>query len=251
MIGAPAMAGTAALRMGTGLVQVAVPKSVLPFVLSITPELIGLGLTGKSLKDLRDAAKKSAAIVVGPGLGQSNESRRRAFELFRLKKPMVVDADALNMLAQLKKWPSFFQAQAVLTPHPGEMKRLIGLLGKSQVPTDDSGRLRLAVDTAKAFNQVLVLKGSKTVVTDGVRSYVNHTGDSSLAKAGTGDVLSGMIGTLLGQKMDGFDAACLAVHLHGRAGELAGKKYGIRSVLAHEVILSLASAIEEYTSRKK
>jgi hydroxyethylthiazole kinase-like uncharacterized protein yjeF len=164
---------------------------------------------------------------------------------------MVVDADALNLLSKLKKWPPFFHGKAVLTPHPGEMARLIKLIGKTKVPTDDEGRLKLAVETANAFQQVLVLKGNKTVVTNGVKTYVNSTGDSSLAKAGTGDVLSGMIGALLAQKMERFEASCLAVYLHGRAGELAGKKVGKRSVLAHEVIQSLPDAIVDYETRQK
>jgi NAD(P)H-hydrate epimerase len=94
-----------------------------------------------------------------------------------------------------------------------------------------------------------VLKGGRTVVTDGQRVYVNHTGDSSLSKAGTGDVLSGMIGTLLAQEMSGFDAACAAVYLHGRAGEIAGERLGRRCVLAHDVIDAIPQAVGEYERR--
>lgn len=246
MIGAPVMAGTAALRMGAGLVQIAVPRSILAAAISITPELIGLGLGKESGKNrLLEAAKNASAIVIGPGLGQSAESERRLLALVRLEKPMVVDADGLNMLAARKRWPGFFKAHAVLTPHPGEMARLGKLIGRSEVPSDEAGRIEIATAAAQAFGQVVVLKGQRTVVTDGSRVYLNQTGDSSLSKAGTGDVLSGMIGTLLAQKMDGFDAACLATHLHGRAGELAGKELGMRCVLALEVIDHLPEAISE------
>jgi ADP-dependent NAD(P)H-hydrate dehydratase len=245
MIGAPVLAGTAALRLGSGLVEIALPKSVLATAISITPELIGLAL-GASAKSrqLTEASQKAGAIVLGPGLGQSPVAAARVKEMIELDKPMVIDADALNILAKGRKWPAM-KAKAVLTPHPGEMKRLVGLLGKKDVPSDDPGRLEIAAQTAKAFNVVLVLKGHRTVVSDGTRAYVNHTGDSSLAKGGSGDVLSGMLGCLLGQKMDRFDAACLAVHLHGRAGEIAGQKLGRRSVLSRDVIEAISSAVGE------
>jgi NAD(P)H-hydrate epimerase len=167
------------------------------------------------------------------------------FCLLRLRKPLVVDADALNLLSAMKKWPGFFKAPAVLTPHPGEMRRLARFLGRSQLPADDQGRVRIATKAAKMFAQVVVLKGERTVVTDGRRVYVNHTGNSSLSKAGTGDVLSGMIGTLLAQGMARFEAAVLGVHLHGRAGELAGEKLGMRCVLARDVIDAIPAVINE------
>jgi NAD(P)H-hydrate epimerase len=248
MIGAPVLAGTSALRMGAGLVQIAVPRSILQYCLSITPELIGLGLGKAAGKDqLLDAGEKADAIVIGPGLGQTPEAGGRLTRLIRLDKPMVVDADGLNLLAKEKKWPSYFKARAVLTPHPGEMKRLARLVGGgADVPDDDEGRIKIAARAAESFGQVVVLKGSRTVVTDGRRVYVNRTGNSALSKAGTGDVLSGMLGTLLGQGVDRFDAAAIAVYLHGRAGELAGEKFGLRCVLAREVVDALPRAIEEY-----
>jgi len=250
MIGAPALAGRAALKMGAGLVEIAVPRSILAAALMITPELIGLGLGKAAGKDeLLKAGEKADAIVIGPGLGVTPESLARLQRLVRLDKPMVVDADGLNLIAKQKRWPSYFRAAAVLTPHPGEMKRLAGLLGRSEVPSDDGGRIDIATAAAKTFGQVVVLKGNRTVVTDGQHVYVNHTGDSSLSKAGTGDVLSGMTGALLGQSMERFDAACAAVYLHGRAGEVAGQRLGRRCVLAHDVIEALPEAIAEYEQR--
>jgi len=254
MIGAPVLAGTSALRMGAGLVQVAVPRAILPYALSITPELIGLGLGKSAGKDeLLEAGQKADAIVIGPGLGRTPEAMGRLTRLVRLEKPMVVDADGLNLLSDQKRWPTYFKARAVLTPHPGEMARLGKLLGRSpeeKVPADEEGRIALAAQAAVAFGQVVVLKGNRTVVTDGRRVYVNSTGDSSLSKAGTGDVLTGVLGTLLAQEMDRFDAACLAVYLHGRAGEIAGAKLGRRSVLAREVADALPEAIAEHEKRQ-
>jgi NAD(P)H-hydrate epimerase len=238
MIGAPALAATAALRMGSGLVQIAVTETILAAALTIIPEAIGLALGSKAdLSRLLEAAGRADVIVVGPGLGQSPIVAQRIKALLNLDKPFVVDADALNYLATVKRWPKF---SGVLTPHPGEMRRLTG----KPVPTDDAGRIDLATKTAGQFAKVLVLKGHRTVVTDGRRVYVNKTGDSSLSKAGAGDVLSGMLASLIGQGMDLFGAACLAVHLHGKAGEIAGKRLGRRCVLARDVIDSIATQIK-------
>src|SRR3954471_3272777 len=116
MIGAPALAATSALRMGAGLVQIAVPRSILSACLSITPELIGLGLGKAAGKDqLLEAGEKADAIVIGPGLGRTPEAMARLQRLIRLEKPMVIDADGLNLLADLKTWPKYFKASAVLT----------------------------------------------------------------------------------------------------------------------------------------
>lgn len=248
MIGAPVLAGTAALRMGSGLVQVAMPRTILAAGLSITPELIGLPLSGSSPKDLIAAAELSDALVIGPGIGTQSQAKSRLMRLIRLNKPAVIDADALNLLAREKKWPASFKLKAVLTPHPGEMKRLAHLLKRREVPADNNGRIDIAVAAARAFRQIVVLKGHHSIVTDGEKVFINRTGDSSLSKAGTGDVLSGMIGTLLGQKMNPFDAACAAVWIHGKAGELAGRRLGLRSVLASDVIESLPEAIRLYES---
>lgn len=250
MIGAPAFAAAAALRTGAGLVQIAVPRAILAASLSITPESIGLGLGKAAGKDkLLEAGEKADAIVVGPGLGRTPEAMGRLTRLVRLEKPMVVDADGLNLLADQKKWPSYFKAKAVLTPHPGEMARLGKLIGRTDVPNDDEGRIDIAREAAEAFGQVVVLKGNRTVVTDARRVYVNHTGNSALSKGGTGDVLCGILGTLLAQELDPFDAAALAVYLHGRAGELAGERLGLRSVLARDVIDAIPAALAEHERR--
>jgi len=246
MIGAPVMAGAAALRIGSGLVQIAMPGPVLAAALSVVPELIGLSLDESvvSTRKLLEAAEKADVLAIGPGLGQSKSIGKRLDALFRLDKPMVVDADALNYLASLHTWPKYFAARAVLTPHPGEMKRLAKLIGRDTVPEDEKGRIAIAAEAAKAFGQVILLKGHRTIVTDSRKVYINHTGDSSLSKAGAGDVLSGILASLIGQKMDLFDAACLAAHLHGKAGEMAGKRLGRRSVLARDVIDAISAVIK-------
>jgi hydroxyethylthiazole kinase-like uncharacterized protein yjeF len=261
MIGAPVLAGMAALRMGSGLVSVAMPRSVLAAGLSVCPELIGLGLASNrpDVERLADAAEKADAVLVGPGIGTGELTKARLKALVGIRnKPIVVDADALNILATLKHWPeATFRATAVLTPHPGEMKRLMQLMdvrseereaSSEQLGTDEGYRIEVATRAASEFGHVVVLKGHRTVVSDGRRVYVNSTGDSSLSKAGTGDVLSGVIGCLLGQKMKPFDAACLGVWIHGRAGELAGARMGRRAVLARDVVEALPQAVRELES---
>ena len=251
VIGAPVLAGTAAYRAGAGYVTAAMPGSVLAAALSVTPEIVGLGVGGAGDRDrMVGAARKADAVIVGPGLGQRSGAGDLLDGLIALaRNPTVVDADGLNLLASRDAWPESFAATAVLTPHPGEMMRLGKLLGRDpaeRVPEDDDGRVDLAARASSAFGQVVVLKGERTVVTDGDRVYVNDTGDSTLAKAGSGDVLSGVIGAFLAQAIDPFDAACLAVRLHGRAGELAGEAMGRRSPLARDVIDHLAPAMREH-----
>ena len=229
---ASVMAGTAALRTGAGLVQIAVPRTILTAALSITPELIGIGLgKGVGKDELLEAAQKADAIVIGPGMGQSVEAEGRLTRLVRLDKAMAVDADGLNLLAKGKTWPAFFRATGVLTPHPGEMAHLAKLFGRTEVPKDQQGRIDVAMQAAQTFKQTIVLKGQGTVVTDGARVYINATGDSSLSKAGTGDVLSGIIGTLLRRKCPRSTPRAPPSG-YGRAGEIAGRRLGRRCVLA-------------------
>lgn len=246
MVGAPVLAGTAALRMGAGLVQLAMPQGILAAALSVTPELIGLPLSAGNLRELVKAAALADALVLGPGMGTDAAAKTRVMGLIKLDQSTVIDADALNILANQKRWPGSFAAKAVLTPHPGEMRRLARLLKRSEVPADDDGRMEIAIQAAAAFKQIVVLKGHRSVVSDGDQVYVNRTGDSSLSKAGSGDVLSGVIGALLSQGMGRFEAACAGVWLHGRAGEIAGRKLGRRAVLARDVIDAIPEAIRGY-----
>ena len=261
IVGAPAMAGTAAYRAGAGYVTVAMPRATLSAALTVTPELVGLPVGEPSDKEkLMEAAGKADVVAVGPGLGQQAAAGEMLRDLYRLNgKAMVVDADGLNLLAKNETWPDDFAARAVLTPHPGEMKRLGKLIGRSSVPEDEPGRIAVAAEAARAFGQVVVLKGHRTVVADagGGKIYVNHTGDSSLSKAGSGDILTGIIASLLaqtgadGKPMDPFDAARLGVHLHGIAGELAGKAVGKRSVLSRDVIDHIAAAFQSYEAKRE
>ena len=245
MIGAPAFAGAAAFRSGAGLVQIATPKAVLALSLTVEPELIGLSLPATK-KKWDDATGKADAIVIGPGMGQLPEAKKLIDAVLRLDKPVVVDADGLNILSAQKRWPTKVKARCVLTPHPGEMKRLGKLFGKPEQQQTAEDRLDTATRAAQAFGQVVVLKGAKTVVADADRYYINTTGDTSLSKAGTGDILTGICATLLAQQFDPFDAACSAVWIHGKAGEIAGQRLTPRSTTARDIIASIGEAFVAY-----
>lgn len=246
MIGAPVLAGSSAFRSGAGLVQVAVPKSILTQVLTIEPELIGLGLP-TTAKKWQQAVEQADAIVIGPGMGQSPEAGKLLRSVLKLhEKPVVIDADALNLLAAGKQWPGGIRARCVLTPHPGEMKRLARLFGQTELSQTLEDRSETAIRAATSFGQVVVLKGHQTIVTDAKKYYVNNTGDSTLSKAGTGDILTGICATLLAQGLDPFDAACISVWVHGKAGEIAGQRFGPRSAMAREILGCIGQGFDEY-----
>lgn len=251
MFGAAVLAATAALRAGSGLVQVAVPRAVLAHAIAITPELIGLPLDEEESTDapaLERAIASADAIVVGPGMGRSPASARRLRRLLESGRPGVLDADALNLLAEAKvSWVKHLRGSFVLTPHPGEMARLLAMLDQPpRVPDDHAGRRAAAERVARTLGQVVLLKGHRTVIADGTRWVVSRTGDSTLSKAGAGDVLSGVIGSLIGQKMGLFESAVAGAWIHGTAGELAGDTFGRRGALARDVALLIPEAVRRY-----
>lgn len=249
MIGAPMLAARSAYRAGCGLVTVAMPQSVLAAALSILPEAIGLGLHGDDgdVLLLEERIEKADAIVVGPGLGTAPAADALLDTILAKKKPVLLDADALNLLARRSEWPEH-AANLVLTPHPGEMKRLLRHLDRDEVPSDDDGRTDVAHAAATVWKTVVVLKGKRTVIADRSRVRVNKTGDQTLAKAGTGDVLSGLIGSLMAQGMSPFNAACCGVHYHGKAGERAGLSSSTRSALASGIADALAEVLNDKPS---
>ncbi|HEX8339507.1 MAG TPA: NAD(P)H-hydrate dehydratase [Tepidisphaeraceae bacterium] len=247
MIGAPAFAAAAAYRSGAGYVQIATAEAVLLSVLGHAPEAVGLALPAGD-DEWNDAIDKASAVAVGPGLGQLTSGNAVVDKVLAADKPSVLDADALNLLSARDRWPAGVRARCVLTPHPGEMKRLGKLFGKTEQSPATDDRIDTAVRAAAAFGAVVALKGEDTVVTDGRRVYVNRTGDSTLSKAGTGDVLSGITAALLGQAVEPFAAACVAVWVHGKAGELAGAALGPRSATARDVIAHIGPAFEAYAA---
>jgi NAD(P)H-hydrate epimerase len=251
MSGAAALAGRAALRAGAGLVRVATPKSILPIVASIEPSFTTIPLAeddagriaADAVNTILNLIPDNDCIAFGPGVGISqgvSSVLQRLLEQKGLR--LIVDADGLNNLSKVNDWPDRTKADVVLTPHPGEMRRLWAELFREPIPAD---RRKQAMQFANKTKAVVALKGAGTVVTDGVKIYINKTGNPGMATGGTGDVLTGIITALAGQGLNSFDAAVLGVYIHGLAGDLAVKKTGQVSLIATDIIESLGEAFKK------
>lgn len=256
MAGAAGLAGLAALRSGAGLVAVATPGSVQNVVASYSPCYTTVPLVEDeegivdfaNVVDLAGAGERFDAWAIGPGLGQSAGAAELVAQLYRsVPRPMVVDADGLNgMVAALERNPQALNYPAgprVLTPHPGEFARLTG-----QPPSGDTAeRSQQAAELCQRDDSgqtVVILKGHESVVSDGQRFALNRTGNPGLATGGTGDCLTGVVAGLLGQGMPAWDAARLAAHVHGLAGDLAAAALGEVSLIASDLIDYLPAALK-------
>jgi NAD(P)H-hydrate epimerase len=239
--GAAAMAGLAGLRAGAGLVTVACPESALASVAAHTPELMTeplpetpAGGIGRAAYDrIAELAQKCTLTAMGPGIGTGDETRDVVLRLFaELDKPMVVDADALNCLAGSSTW-SGAKRLRILTPHPGEMSRLTGR-GIPEIQTDRISAARAFATERKA---IVVLKGERTLI-----GFPD--GSPAMATGGTGDILTGMIGGLLGQFPASVGLAIAgAVYLHGFAGEIAARHLTEQCVIATDLLRYLPEGI--------
>jgi len=251
MSGAAALAGRAALRAGAGLVRVAIPESILPIVASIEPSFTTVPLSEdssgkispKAINTILDIIDENDCLAFGPGIGLSGSVRLVLETLIKQEKlRLLIDADGLNNLSKIKNWPQKNKANLILTPHPGEMKRLwTGLLRQEQPPN----RREQAVQLAQNTETIVVLKGAGTVVTDGQKVYINKTGNPGMATAGSGDVLTGVITALAAGGLSNFDAALLGVYIHGLAGDIAAKKIGQVSLIATDIVEALPKAFQK------
>jgi len=248
MSGAAALAGRAALRAGAGLVRVATPKSILAIVASIEPSFTTIALpedsagriSAKAINTILDAVNENDAVAFGPGIGVSGELKTILQTLLEQKNlRLLIDADGLNNLAGIKDWPDKVKAELILTPHPGEMKRLWRALFREELPSE---RQQQAIQLAQQTKTIVALKGAGTVVTDGERAYINKTGNPGMATAGSGDVLTGVITALVGQGLTNFNATVLGVYVHGLAGDIAAEKVGQVSLIATDIIEALSDA---------
>jgi NAD(P)H-hydrate epimerase len=247
--GAAILAARAAVRAGAGLVTVGVPAPLLATVEIGSVESMSLALPaderghlrGDAVELLLEAAARCTAVAVGPGLGTAGQTPRAVRTLAqRCPLPLVLDADGVNAFAGDPEALRGRPAPTVLTAHPGELARLLGERSAAQIGEDRLAAARLAAERTGA---VVALKGQLTVVAapDG-RTAVNPTGGPALASGGSGDVLTGLLGALLGQRLDPFDATCLAVHLHGLAGDLAAGG-GTEALPAGELAAALPAAL--------
>lgn len=247
-LGAIAMAAGAAHKMGTGLVTVASWTDSIEALLIKLPNetmAVPLFLQGSEAEAYKKNLVTYSSVVVGPGLGLRQEGKHLLEELLaHYPGPVVLDADALNLVAdhRLHDLLTRRRQPTVLTPHPGEMARLLGI-SKDAVLSDPSKAIKEAV---KMTHSIVVLKGAATLIGSSEDVlYLNHYPNDGMATAGSGDVLAGMIGGLLGQKMDPFSATLLGVYLHSLAGDFAAQQFGHRSMTAPDIIENISHAFKE------
>ena len=247
MSGAAVLCASAALRGGAGLVRLAVPEGILPIVATANPcyttaplpEDERGQLDAAALPELLELMRGNSVAELGPGLGQSQAIGDMIVAVLeQTDMPLVLDADALNVLAGRLDALRRHAGPIVVTPHPGEFARLLGC----DIPTVQARRQELAADFAVAQGVIVVLKGHGTVVTDGRRVFVNPTGNPGMATGGSGDVLGGLLAALIGQKMETFAAAQLGVYLHGLSGDLARGERGEVSLIATDLLHFLPQA---------
>ena len=246
--GAPYLTASAAARTGCGLVSLGVPKTIwpieaakcvsaMPFPL---PEKNGM-LAGRALPQILEKLDGCDVLALGPGLGRSRETARLVWELLKTEKPLVLDADGINALSgHMDALSRRRNRITVLTPHEGEFVRAGGDLSP--------GRERAAADFAREHGVYLVLKGPGTIAAapDG-RCMRNPTGNCGMAKGGSGDVLAGMLVSLLGLGLPPMDACCAAVWLHGRAGDLAAREVGLWGMTPSDLLDRIPAALREVT----
>ena len=235
MLGAPALSAMGAIRSGCGLVKIAAPSPIIEQVLSLAPFATGYGLETDHARSINashaapvldELTRSCSVIVAGMGMGGAHCVAQIIVRLLNQEMvPIVIDADGLNALASLPEFDREIRASAVLTPHPGEARRLMRSLTIDGDPAgDESQRIDACTRLAQRLGCVVVLKGKGTVVSDGHRVWVCERGSPALAAAGTGDVLAGVIGSIIAQtrndaSIDLLHAAALGVHAHAIAGE--------------------------------
>jgi NAD(P)H-hydrate epimerase len=253
--GAAHLAGTGALRSGAGLVTIATPAACQPIVAAMAPEYMtlaiaerGEGLDAGDVDRLLDLARD--VIAIGPGLGTAPGTRAFVHALVdRATMPLVVDADALNAFgADPDRLAGREGRDVIITPHPGEMARLIGMTTEEV----QASRLEIARNFAVAHHVYVVLKGHRTIIaTPEEKVFINPTGNPGMATGGTGDVLTGMIAAWLAQLLDAEAACKLAVYLHGMAGDLAEHDEGEVAMTAADLAGHLGDAVMELTARRR
>ena len=249
LTGAATLAANASARSGLGLVTVGCPQTLNPILENkltepMTYRLPDVGKKGflalRGLGEIRKKMAENDAVIIGPGVGTHHETRELVQRLVsRIDKPAIIDADGLNAFAKNRETLAGEHPKLILTPHPGEFRRLID----EEFPDDLNDKFNLVRQYAKKYNSVIVLKGSPTIIVDtDEQLYLNPTGNNGMATGGTGDVLSGIIGSFLAQGLSPLDSAIAGVYIHGLCGDLAADDYGFRSLLAGDLVEYLPDA---------
>jgi len=253
MHGAPVLSAAAALRCGAGLVTIAVPRSIYAIAgaaeLRATwrplPESPQGALDASSLPALLGAIAHADVVALGPGLGSAPATFALVQELVaRIDRPLVLDADGLNAFAGEPARIAARRPATILTPHPGELHRLTG----HRPGDDDESRRLAALDLAMRAGATVILKGRRSVISNGLESHFTTTGNPGMATAGAGDVLTGCVAALLYVVRNELLAARIAAHAHGRAGDLAALQFGEIGVTATDLIAKLPEALAAHVA---
>lgn len=250
--GAPYLSSLSAMRTGSGYVYTLVPASLQTIMSIKLTEAIVRPIEDKetghfimeSLQDVLMYIKDMDAIAIGPGMGVDGDRTYLVKEIIKNAEiPMVMDADAINCIADNTEILNNHHSNIVITPHPGELARFLDI----PVEVLQEKRVFYSELIAKKYNVVVVLKGHRTVVASPkLGIYINETGNPGMATAGSGDILTGMIASLLGQGLKTFDAAKLGVHLHGMAGDITRDNLGEYGMIAGDIAENIPLAIKSY-----
>jgi hydroxyethylthiazole kinase-like uncharacterized protein yjeF len=236
-IGSVCLSAKAALKTGCGLVTVFLPECGYPVIQGFIPEAMVIADDNEKHVSRIYFDISPQAIAIGPGIGQELVTQKAFHEfLKRNKMPLVIDADALNILSLNKSWLDLVPENSILTPHPKEFERLVG---KTK---SEKQKLEKAAGFSNKHKVILVLKGAPTKIVSKEKLFENTTGNAALATAGTGDVLTGMITSLIAQGYNATDAAIIGVYLHGLTADIALPDTGRQSFLASDVIDNIGKA---------
>ncbi len=239
-IGAMVLASQAALRSGCGLATVFIPKCGYEILQTATPE--AMVITDEDYHKISNIAFnfQPKAIGIGMGIGQDAATAAAIFDFLKNNSiPLVIDADALNILSENKEWLSLLPKNSILTPHPKELERLIGTWN------DDFDKIEKVKAFAKMYHLVVLIKGAFTLIIDEKNVFVNSSGNQALATGGSGDVLSGMITSFRAQGYSAVDAALLGVYFHGRTADIAMNDMGYEGFIASDIIKYLGKVFME------
>ena len=257
MRGAAYLAAMGALRSGAGLVRIASVEKCIDSAAVTAPEATyveldcddyGYMLFDPNRQPVLEAMDKAGAIVIGCGMGVTQDTiELTKFVTENAKCPVIIDADGINCIASdidilLKK-----KTDIIITPHPGEMARLL----HCDIAAIQENRIAVAEKYAEKYGVTVVLKGAGTIVADSHASAVNHTGNAGMSTGGSGDVLAGIIGSVCAQGASVFDSACAGVYIHGRAGDIAAEKLGKEAMLPRDIIDNLSDSFRRLKEKKK
>lgn len=241
-MGAAVLASMACLKSGCGLVTAFVPKCGYEILQISNPEVMTLTDVQEKFISIITFDIKPQSIAVGPGLGQETETQKAVLDFLKSNSvPLVIDADALNILSINKEWLALLQPKTILTPHPKELERLIGKWNSEEE------KFSKTIAFSKQYNVVIVMKGAPTHIIEGNTIYQNTTGNAALATAGSGDVLTGIITGLLAQSYEPINAAILGVYLHGLTADIALPETGTQTFIASDIIKYLGKSFLSIT----